>query len=231
MPKKLQIAVPTIDVSTMNKVVQGIYSKHPSPVKYQELATMLAIKPSHVSAGCVTAYELGLLERVARGVYRLSNDGLDYGRYLELGKERDYRRILQKKVLSSTFWQEVVAFLKANVGRTRKIEDLALHVAQMLGKSWKAGTQTTYGRYYAGILELAELIHYDRSAGEMTPIMIGEGVAEREEEVEPEVIAIDMPPKMPVSLQVSVNVDITDEESFKRLLKLLRTFGYELEEA
>lgn len=230
MPKKIHISVPTIDVSTVNEIMRGIYSKHPTPVRYLELATMLNIKPTHVSAACVTAYELDLLERTARGIYRLSNDGLKYGQYLELGKKEKYKKILQGKILSSTFWEEVVAFLKANVGRRRKIEDLALHVAQMLGKSWKAVTQTTYGRYYAGTLEIAGLVEYDRSAGEITPIMIGEGITELEEEVVPEAITVAEIQRMPVSLQLSINVDIGDEESFARLLKLLRTLGYKLEE-
>lgn len=230
MPKKIHVSVPTIDVSTVNEIIRGIYSKHPTPVKYLELATMLNIKPSHVSAACVTAYELGLLERAARGIYSLSNDGLKYGQYLELGKKENYQKILQRQILSSTFWEEVVAFLKANVGRKRKIEDLALHVAQMLGKSWKAVTQTTYGRYYAGILEIARLVEYDRSAGEITPIMIGEGVAKLEEEVAPEAITVPEISRMPVSLQLSINVDIGDEDSFKRLLKLLQALGYKLEE-
>jgi hypothetical protein len=230
MSRKVRISVPGIDVKTMNDVVRGIYSKHPTPVKYVEIASMLSIKPTHVSSACVTANELGLLERTERGVYRLSADGLKYGQFLEAKKRQENAKLLQNKILTSPYWEDILAFLKANVGRKRKIEDLALYVAQRLNKSWKAQTQTVYGRFYAGILELANLVEYTRNSGEILPTIRGEAAAEAEE-----VTAVAIPisttiEKVPASLQFSINVDLKDENSVNALLKLLSALGYEVKE-
>lgn len=228
MSHKVRITVPAIDVKTVNDVIHGIYSKHPTPVKYTDIASMLSLKATHVSSACVTANELGLLERSRRGVYRLSRDGLKYGQFLEAKKRQECQKLLQHKILTSPYWEEILSFLKANVGRKRKIEDLSLYVAQRLGKSWKAHTQTVYGRFYAGILELANLVEYNRNVGEIVPTIRGEAVA-KAEEVTAEAISIPSTmEKIPASIQFLVNVDLKDDPSVKALIKLLSALGYEL---
>lgn len=230
MVKTIRITVPGIDVKIMNVVIRGVYSKHPTPVKYSDIASMLSIKAPHVSSACVTASELALLERSGRGVYRLTQDGLRYGQFLEAKKKKEYARLLQQKILTSPYWEDILAFLKANVGRKRKIEDLSLYVAQRLGRSWKAQTQTVYGRYYAGILELAELLEYNRNAGEILPTIRGEAVAEAEEVVAEAISIPKTIENIPVSLQISINIDLKDGKSVKALYKLISAFGYKVEE-
>ncbi|MBN2229044.1 MAG: hypothetical protein JW779_05575 [Candidatus Thorarchaeota archaeon] len=159
--ESLEIAVPSVTIEIIGKVVRGLYS-FKKPAGYKDLKALVSLHEITVSQGLNAAKDLGLAKQTGgRGIYELTETGMNFARLLSFGKESECRLLLAKQIMTMSNWSEVVSFLEMNVNTSRNPLDLVMHVEGRLGKMWKNRMRSKVANSYRSILEYAGLIEID----------------------------------------------------------------------
>ncbi|MDG6967280.1 MAG: hypothetical protein JRN03_06115 [Nitrososphaerota archaeon] len=238
------IAVPTQGIEALDTVIRGLYAKSPNPAKYTDLATQMQIRAPDASSALNVAKELGLAEVTkgqGRGAYVLTEPGKQYGLCLNTNNQSKRAALLREAITSKPRWSEVIVFLRSSVSQNRKSVDLSAHVASQLKRTWSAKALRDYGANYAGILEAAGLLTYERARGIITPLPLGDAQTTIEIKtsdgngksggITPDVpvlpqnpTPIPAPKQIGISMPITINVtvDAKDADAIRAIIDLIK---------
>jgi hypothetical protein len=156
--KSTKIAHPSVGIDGINHAVRALYAYRGSAT-YKDLAKAANLHPVYVSQSLSSSRDVGLATLAGkRGLYKLTPEGVEYGRLLSYGKDEECRDVLQKVILKNPLWSEVIRFLRVSEGR--EIDPLSLvgDVEGRLGKRWSSSMRDTLAKAYTSVLEYANLI-------------------------------------------------------------------------
>ena len=179
--KSAKVAVPMAGIDGINHAVRALFA-YKKPAFYKELASAANLHPVYMSASLSSARDVGLTKLAGkRGLYELTSQGAQYGRFLTYGKEAECKELLRKIILGNPLWTEIIAFLRVSRGQAREPLDLVFAVDEKLGKGWSPSLRRRIGSNFASILHFAGLVELE--AGKMIS-QIGVEVEMKTEEVE-----------------------------------------------
>lgn len=157
-----KIAVPTTRIGNINIVIRQLF-RLKSPATGDDISPTLPekISISEISHALSTAKKLGLTKSGGKkGLYDLTDDGKEYGRYIDVEKPEEASKILRKLILQNPLWKAVIDFLKATEGNEKEIKDMVVSIERKLGKQWKSSMRSLVGECYGSILSFANLADY-----------------------------------------------------------------------
>lgn len=150
-------AAPMAGIDGINHAVRALFAYKKTGF-YKELASAASLTPVYMSASLSAARDIGLTRLAGkRGLYKLTDVGDQYARFLTFGKEAESRRILRKAILENPAWSEIVAFLRVAKGQARDPTDLVLAVEQKTSKRWSSKMRKGLANNYSSILQAAGL--------------------------------------------------------------------------
>ena len=155
--ERVSIAVPHVSFESVRKVVGALFA-YKKPGSAIEIKGIAGLNMTNTSKALSIAQGLGLAKAVSRGVYGLTREGRELSRQLGFKKEEAAKKLLKQAILKSKEWDEIVTFLRANVGKTRETMDLVMHVESRLDKQWKSSVRLLLARNYRSYLSFANLI-------------------------------------------------------------------------
>jgi len=152
------IATPNQGIEAINKVVSVLFS-YKRPAMYKDLALATGLHEMTVSQALSATRDMGLTTSGGKkGLYILTNEGLEYGRLLTADKEDEAKLFLNRLLQNQPAWKQIIVFLKAIRGEARDPLDLALDVERNLNKSWSRQQRNKYRDCYVSILTYSGLI-------------------------------------------------------------------------
>lgn len=156
--KVTKIANPTVGIDGINHAIRALYA-YKDPATYKDLAKAANLHPVYLSKSLSSARDMGLtMSAGKRGLYKLTPEGVEYGRLLSYGKDSECRELLQKVILENPLWSEIIRFLRVSEGRETDPLLLVGDIEGRLGKRWSPSMRNTLVNAYTSILEYAKLI-------------------------------------------------------------------------
>jgi len=159
------VAVPTATIEQINPIIKYLFRLKKVATSEDIKALFPTPKPPTPSIGNAlsTARDIGLTTSGGkRGLYDLTNEGKEYGRYLDADKPEECPRILRESIIKNPLWKDIVDFLRATKGQETETKDLVLSVEKKLEKQWKTDMRNLVGKCYGSILSFAGLVEYQR---------------------------------------------------------------------
>lgn len=155
---RMVTARPLQSIGVINRVVMVLYNYKRS-VSYKDIAVACNMHPVNVSQALSAAHDIGLTALAgAKGLYTLTEDGIEYVRLLTSGKEKDASKLLRDILMKNKRWTEIMTFLNATRGQARDPIDLVLEIERNAGKQWKPTMRGRLRDSLVSILEFAEVI-------------------------------------------------------------------------
>lgn len=155
---KFPIATPNQGIEPINRVISVLFS-YKRPAMYKDVSITTNLHYMTVSQALSASRDLGLTTSGGKkGLYVLTDAGMEYARLLTAGKEKEAKALLRDLIQHQPAWKEIMVFLKAIRGEARDSLDLVLDVERKLNKSWKSSARNNYRDCYVSILTYAGLI-------------------------------------------------------------------------
>jgi DNA-binding transcriptional ArsR family regulator len=152
------IASPTDSIHVINKAVSVLFG-YKKPATYKDIAAAVGLHEGVVSRALSASRDLGITELAGKkGLYRLTLQGEEYARFVQVGKTDEAKLLLGSMIRASPAWSEIVAFLRATLGQTRDPIDMVLDAEKKLGKKWSQAMRQDVRASYVSILDYAGLI-------------------------------------------------------------------------
>ncbi len=153
----INIPHPIQTIQVINGVIKVLYN-YKRPVSYKDISTACSIHPFNVSQALSSASDIGLTRSPGRGLYTLTEEGKEYARLLQFGKEEEAKVLLKKIIVKNLKWTEILTFLNATRGQERNPLDLVMEVERISGKQWKPSMRSRIESGLISILEFAGFI-------------------------------------------------------------------------
>ncbi|MBW2069571.1 MAG: hypothetical protein JRI31_12020 [Deltaproteobacteria bacterium] len=143
------LPVPDVHVRKIIVILNGLF---PEGKELKELSKAVKTSEGRLSSELMACIELGLVERAARGFYKLKKPGKDM--ISPMSTDEHKRSIFRKQLLGSGYSR-----ILKELGNETTIGEMARIIPYMMGKSWNERTSTNFARkfmnwlVFAGIME------------------------------------------------------------------------------